>query len=1069
MRSRRLSLLLLALSLSVSIGSARPAQSQTSFIAFESGHVRPVAISPDGSRVFAVNTPDNRLEIFANTGGSLERIDSVPVGMEPVAVAARTNSEVWVVNHLSDSVSIIDLSTTPATVVRTLIVGDEPRDIVFAGTGGTRAFISTAHRGQHRTHSSISAVPGAGDPQLTTPGVGRADVWVFDATALGATLGGTPIEILSFFADTPRALAATPDGSSVYVAAFQSGNQTTAINETVVPDGFSGAGASGGAPGGVPGPNDNAALVAAPETGVIVRYDGAAWRDTLGRDWSALVQFDLPDHDVFSIDANTLAPGSVQEFDHVGTTLFNMAVNPMSGKVYVTNTESLNEVLFEGPGVHGGSTVQGHLAEARITVLDPVAPSVDPQHLNQHIDYGQLHTDGGANHAAIDAQIPHSLASPTQVVVSSDGATLYVAALGSNKIGVFAASAIEDPAFEANFDPTLASASYIATGGGPSGLALDEANDRLYVLARFDNALQVIDTGTGSVIETHPLPNPEPASITDGRKFLYDATLTSGNGEASCASCHTFGDMDQLAWNLGDPDAAVSINNQPGAVPLLPTGATLHPMKGPMTTQTLRGLATHGGMHWRGDRVDGFFGTDPCAQNPNVTAPCDEDLSFRNFIVAFEGLVGKHGTITAGEMQQFSDFMLQVVLPPNPVRTLNNSLTATEQAGANLFGSFEQAMGNVAPNSDTIATCQGCHNLNPAIGFFGSGGEQSFEAEPQFFKVAHMRNLYAKIGMFGQSTGATFMGDQIRGFGFLHDGSVDSVDHFLEAPVFGLNNTQEAQLEAYSLAFPSDLAPIVGQQVTLTATNSGVVTGRINLLEARAGVAFSSFILGGTVTECDVVAKGSVGGVERGWLREASGDFRDDTGALITSAALRALVPANGPITYTCAPPGSGTRMGIDRDEDGALDGLDNCVDVANPTQADANMNGIGDACDAATNDTDLDGVFDAVDNCSSTPNPLQEDFDGDLVGDACDADDDDDGLTDAAEALLGTSPLDADSDDDGIDDGIEVANGSDPLDPLDPPPPTVPALPWLGFAALAAGLAAAGRRAVARSRPGRA
>ena len=60
-----------------------------------------------------------------------------------------------------------------ARVVRTLLVGDEPRDIVFAGPGRSRAFITTAHRGQN------SPV----DPQLTTPGVGRADVWVFDADA----------------------------------------------------------------------------------------------------------------------------------------------------------------------------------------------------------------------------------------------------------------------------------------------------------------------------------------------------------------------------------------------------------------------------------------------------------------------------------------------------------------------------------------------------------------------------------------------------------------------------------------------------------------------------------------------------------------------------------------------------------------------------------------------------------------------------------------------------------------------------------------------------------------------
>ena len=46
------------------------------------------------------------------------------------------SAEIWVVNHLSDSVSIVDIGTTPPRVTRTLLVGDEPRDIVFAGAGG---------------------------------------------------------------------------------------------------------------------------------------------------------------------------------------------------------------------------------------------------------------------------------------------------------------------------------------------------------------------------------------------------------------------------------------------------------------------------------------------------------------------------------------------------------------------------------------------------------------------------------------------------------------------------------------------------------------------------------------------------------------------------------------------------------------------------------------------------------------------------------------------------------------------------------------------------------------------
>ena len=79
---------------------------------------------------------------------------SVPVGMEPVAVAVRTNTEVWVVNHLSDSISIVDIGLDPPRVVRTLLVGDEPRDIVFAGPQKARAFITTANRNLDRAPGS---------------------------------------------------------------------------------------------------------------------------------------------------------------------------------------------------------------------------------------------------------------------------------------------------------------------------------------------------------------------------------------------------------------------------------------------------------------------------------------------------------------------------------------------------------------------------------------------------------------------------------------------------------------------------------------------------------------------------------------------------------------------------------------------------------------------------------------------------------------------------------------------------------------------------------------------------
>src|SRR5262249_57524996 len=91
-----------------------PVAGAASFVEFESGQVRPLALSPDRTHLFAVNTPDDRLEIVAVDGsGNLTHTGSVAVGLQPEAVAARTNSEVWVGNHHSLSVTIIHVSSNP--------------------------------------------------------------------------------------------------------------------------------------------------------------------------------------------------------------------------------------------------------------------------------------------------------------------------------------------------------------------------------------------------------------------------------------------------------------------------------------------------------------------------------------------------------------------------------------------------------------------------------------------------------------------------------------------------------------------------------------------------------------------------------------------------------------------------------------------------------------------------------------------------------------------------------------------------------------------------------------------
>ncbi|KFE70410.1 hypothetical protein DB31_5452 [Hyalangium minutum] len=907
------------------LAAAHGAPAPAGFTLFESGQVRPLALSPNGRLLFAVNTPDNRLEIYKVENTGLVHRSSVPVGLEPVAVAARSDTEVWVVNHLSDSVSVVrfDLDGEDGAVARTLLVGDEPRDIVFAGPLKRRAFITAAHRGQNAPF----------DPQLTTPGVGRADVWVFDADNLGNTLGGTPLTIVNLFSDTPRALAVTADGSRVYAAAFHSGNRTTVLHESIVPNG-------GEAVGGVPGPNVNVQGAPGPEVSVIVKYNGQDWVDVLGRPWTSKVRFSLPDKDVFAISAFSNPPAPVPNpsgfFTGVGTILFNMAVNPVNGKVYVSNTEGRNDLRFEGPGTFAGSSLRGHLHESRITVLNPSNATVTPRHLNKHINY-----------STCCAPIPNpenekSLAQPLGMAVSSDGSTLYVAAFGSSKIGVYATAALEANTFVPSTTNQIT-----VSGGGPTGMVLDESRQRLYVLTRFDNAISVINTVTRLEISHLPMYNPEPSSVVEGRRFLYDAKNSSSHGDSSCASCHIFGDFDSLTWDLGNPDALVKTNPSP-IVPVLPEfgndptfgqDTRFHPLKGPLATQSLRGMANHGPMHWRGDRNGGD--TAPSAQ-PDSGA-FNEEAAFKQFNPAFKDLLGRSAQLSPAELQKFTDFALQIMYPPNPIRNLDNSLTPNQQAGKDFFMNV---------TSFFHGSCAACHTLDPNAnaskgrfkGFFGTDGRSSWDAEPLFPKVPHLRNMYQKVGMFGAGFGFgsvgedPFLGDQVRGIGYNSDGAIPTLFLFNSGfdfdPIFnqpGIPLTPEGtqakkDMEQFMFAFDNNLAPIVGQQVTLTATNAFVVGPRILLLKQRAEAG-----------ECELVAKGRILGLEVGFLYLGGGLFASDRQAQphVADMSLRTSVAESiGALTFTCVPPGSGVRMGIDRDLDGALDGDEWAAgtDPANPS-----------------------------------------------------------------------------------------------------------------------------------------
>ncbi len=828
------------------------------FVNFESAHTRPLALSPDGSMLFAVNTPDHRLSAFTVGTASLTLVAEIPVGLEPIAVASRVNAttgrvEAWVVNHLSDSVSIVEIDPSDVTrsrVVRTLLVGDEPRDVVFAGTGAPRAFVTTARRGQN--------LPASVPPRLFDEGVGRALVWVFAAEATGGGLGGTPLTILELFGDAPRALAVSPDHSTVYAAIYHSGNRTATLRGDVASE----HGPLPPLPPDSPYVNDEVLE----KNALMLRYDPVtgAWNDVVNHDWASVVRYTLPDKDVFVIDADADPPvlaSGIDAYSDVGTTLFNMAVRPGTGSVFVTNTEAQNHGRFE-PLSAGG--VQGHIVETRITVLDGIA--VVPVHVNPHIDYGVA--------TGPLAETEESLAQLTDATFSSDGTRLYAAAVGSNRVAVFDAAALEAGTVVRDL---------VEVGLGPTGVALDEARDQLYVMNFIDHTISIVTAASDALLRAQSAVvtvgfDPTPAVVRVGRPFLYDARSSSGHGDASCASCHVFGDLDSMAWDLGDPYGALVPNPIP-PVPLLVGNPQppFHPVKGPMSTQSLRGMAPGGSMHWRGDRS--------AALAPGGDFR-DAEGAFEQFNPAFVNLLGRSTQRTASEMQAFTDFALTLQYPPNPIRGLDSVLTADEAAGLAIF-----------MESDG---CNPCHALPLGTSLLQAEGVE----------VAHLRAVYTKVGKFGDDVDP-FLGDQIRGFGLRHAGADASLQNFVE----GLNRTPDEATKVAKFVFGIDtgLRPIVGQQVTRSAASASPQTdARLELLRARAAAG-----------DCDLTVAAEIGGVARTGRVTPEGNVRLDRSSepLLSAASFAALASApGGAQTFTCRPPGTGD-WALDGDGDGVANG----------------------------------------------------------------------------------------------------------------------------------------------------
>ena len=857
-------------------------RARANFVNFESGQVRPLALSPDGTRLFAVNTPDGRLEIFSLASGSPVHEASVPVGLEPVAVAARSNAEVWVVNHLSDSISIVDLSSSRRRASCARCRSATSRATSCSRDRAGRAFVTAAHRGQNRP----------GDAQLTTASVGRADVWVFDADALGAKLGGTPITILNLFGDTPR-FAASPDGAIVHAAVFQSGNRTTTVSEGAVCNG--GASASpcnvGGlqVPGGLPAPNVNHASVAQPEVGLIVKYDPDVqrWLDELGRNWNNAVKFSLPDLDVFDIDAMASPPVQIGAHAGVGTVLFDMAVNPVNGKLYVSNTEARNEVRFEGPGLaFGGSTVRSHLHEARITVIDGAACSPPPEQAHRLLR--------GAEPGRPSEEPRHA----GRLAVSSNGAKLYVAGFGSSRVGVYdtrrsrtirSCRADEvHPRHRRRSDRTR------ARRGARPPLRADALRQR---------DLRDRHTATAAEIDHQPIFNPEPAAVVGGRPMLYDARFTSSNGEASCSSCHVFGDNDSSPGTSATRTTTCCRTDNPfefeGPRP------DFHPLKGPMTTQSLRGMAHSGPMHWRGDRSG--------ANDPGGTTPdaLDEVKAFALQSARSSGSSAARRRCPTRTCRAFTDFILTVQYPPNPIRALDNVLTTAQQAGAISMDPSQL--------TDTVRSCNGCHTLDPAQGFLAPAAQSTFENETSSSRSRTCATRTPKVGMFGFPD-VPFIGPSDHGVPGRADPRLRLSARRQRRHGVPLPARDRLRPDRHAAPQPRAVrarirlgprAPVVGRQVTQREGRRERRHAHRSAGRARRGRRVRPDREGQPRRRGARLGPAAERRVPLGSHRRAA----DDQGRAAPSGQR-----SRAEVTFTCVPAGSGQRTGVDRDGDGALD-----------------------------------------------------------------------------------------------------------------------------------------------------
>jgi DNA-binding beta-propeller fold protein YncE len=883
------------------------------FSSYESPHVHPLDITPDGTKLLAVNTPNNDLEIFAISGNSLTLEGVIKVGLEPVSVRAFSSTQAWVVNKISNSVSVVDIKNN--VVMETLQTRAEPADVVFTGTAGSaanpaRAYVSVAQ---------------------------AREIEVFDPLLLS-----TPLSRIPVLGQQPRALAVGPNGvggSNVYVGIFESGNGTIALTGGTndLPFETDIARSTSNPYGGVspfpdnvnaqlnkytslyPQPttvtaNNPAALFTntPPPVAVIVRRQAPAgggapnWLDENGKNWAAFVNgnlaqagtlgdrapgWDLIDRDIAVINTATNA---VSYQSGPLNMVMALAVNPSTNAVTAVGTDATNQLRY-GPMLDGtfiqvlmGSYAPGGTAGAKAD-LNP--------HLLPYSTVTGTYTKASIPAtcaAGTSACIANSIGDPRGIAWNPATGKGYVTGMGSNNVIVINASGGRDSVLSAP----------IPVGQGPTGIVLNAVGANVgsptlaYVLNRFDATISVLSLAATNAsqaeIQRVALSyDPTPNDVRAGRPLLYNTQLFSGLGQISCGSCHVDARTDRLAWDLGDPTSPPEIISGPNLAlrdnsknPFTitnPASLTEHPMKGPFLTMTLVDRMQSPFLHWRGDRA-------------NISA----------FATAFVALQGGASAPTGAQLNAMTAFLATLRTPPNPFRTLTNQYPAEIALPGPRDVPYRT--GNAVLGAQEFeAGCRACHPGNTNRG-------NLFVNNPPF-GINQLRNpptwqnFYRRDGLwFGDATAST------AGFGFQQNGTFDSTHNGsrsdnMMAFMYSFNGSYPytpTGLNATNVAVDSHAA--VGRQVTL----NGAVTTDPTLAQLQSLA---------DVNAIDLIASGCVANEARGYVYVGNGQYADDRGQAHGLGALKTLAQGGSPITFTAVRRGTGYVLGIDQNDDGTLDG----------------------------------------------------------------------------------------------------------------------------------------------------